>query len=145
MNTIKERIDKRAALILRMEQLQKTDRNKLGLRDPNAALTNEDILKGLLKCSRKDFESVFWRHRASGKVNQIAKNVRIRQLYFYLCRTITLSTLKETGIVKNNGETYQVFDHATVIHGIQSHQNLVDIYAADRDFTKLVTRYLKNL
>ena len=145
MNTIKERIDKRAALILRMEQLQKTDRNKLGLRNPNAELTKEDVLKGLLKCCRKDFESVFWRHRASGKVNQIAKNDRIRQLYFYLCKTITPSTLKEIGKVKSNGQMYQIFDHATVIHGIQSHQNLVDIYAADRDFTKLVTRYINNL
>jgi hypothetical protein len=142
MDKIRERINKRAGLIASMEQMQKVDLNLLGESEP-IPLTKEAILKGVLKCSRRDFESVFWRHKASGKVNQIGHNVKIRQMYFYLCNKLTNSSLKETGKVAFNGNLYQVYDHSTVIHAVKSHENLIDCYKADRKFSDSVVQYLR--
>jgi hypothetical protein len=51
MVKIRERINKRAGLITKMEELQKIDLNTLGESEP-IPLTKEIILKGVLKCSR---------------------------------------------------------------------------------------------
>ena len=142
MVKIRERINKRAGLITKMEQLQKIDLNTLGEAEP-IPLTKEIILKGVLKCSRRDFESVFWRHKASGKVNQIGKNVKVRQLYFYLCKRLTNHSLKETGRVINGGKLYQIYDHSTVIHAVRAHENLIEFYKAEKKFNDSVVQYLR--
>ena len=142
MQKIRERINKRAGLIANMQKLQRIDLNAIGKREP-ILLTNEKVLKGVLKCCRRDFESVFWRHKASGKVNQHAPNVKIRQMYFYICKKLVHSSFKETGKVTNGGKLYQVYDHSNVIHAVRAHENLIEFYKAEKKFSDSVVQYLK--
>jgi len=139
---IRERINKRAGLIAKLEEFQKIDLNALGEAEP-IPLTKEIILKGVLKCCRRDFESVFWRHKASGKVNQHAPNVKIRQMYFYICKKLVHSSFKETGKVTNGGKLYQVYDHSNVIHAVRAHENLIEFYKAEKKFSDSVIQYLR--
>ena len=141
MEQIKERIDKRAALIAKLEEMQKVEKSLIGESEPTP-LTKENILKAVLKCSRRDFDSVFWKHRASGLVNRERKNVKIRQMYFYLSKHLTDCSLKEIGKIKREGKTYLVYDHSSVIHGIKSHEDLIDWYKSDKKFHDSVVKYL---
>ena len=127
-----------------MEQLQKVDLNIIGESEP-ILLTKEIILNGVLKCCRRDFDSVFWRHEYNGKINRIRQNVKIRQLYFYCCKKLTTLSLKEIGKVKNGGKLFQIYDHTTVIHAVRSHENLIDCYKADSNFSNSIIQYLKML
>ena len=142
MERIRERINKRAGLIAKMEELQKVDLNTLGESEP-ILLTKEIILKGVLKCSRRDFDSVFWRHKSNGKVNRIRHNVKIRQMYFYLCRMLTNDSLKEIGKVKQRGKLFQLYDHTTVIHAVRSHEDLIECYKSEKKLSDSVMQYLK--
>ena len=142
MEKIRERINKRAGLIASMEQMQKVDLNLLG-ESEHIPLTKEVILKGVLKCSRRDFDSVFWRHKANGKVNRIRHNVKIRQMYFYFCKRLTNDSLKEIGKVKNGGKLFQLYDHTTVIHAVRSHENLIDCYKSEKKLSDTIIQYLK--
>ena len=142
MEIIRERIKKRASLISKMEQLQKVDLNTLGESEPRI-ITKEIILKGVLRCSRRDFDSVFWRHKANGKVNRIRHNVKIRQMYFYFCKRLTNDSLKEIGKVKNGGKLFQLYDHTTVIHAVRSHENLIDCYKSEKKLSDTIIQYLK--
>ena len=142
MEKIRERINKRAGLIASMEQMQKVDLSLLG-ESEHIPLTKEVILKGVLKCSRRDFDSVFWRHKANGKVNRIRHNVKIRQMYFYFCKRLTNDSLKEIGKVKNGGKLFQLYDHTTVIHAVRSHENLIDCYKSEKKLSDTIIQYLK--
>ena len=142
MEKIRERINKRAGLIASMEQMQKVDLNLLG-ESEHIPLTKEIILKGVLRCSRRDFDSVFWRHKANGKVNRIRQNVKIRQMYFYFCKRLTNDSLKEIGKVKNGGKLFQLYDHTTVIHAVRSHENLIDCYKSEKKLSDTIIQYLK--
>lgn len=142
MERIRERINKRAGLIAKMEELQKVDLNTLGESEP-ILLTKEIILKGVLTCSRRDFDSVFWRHKSNGKVNRIRHNVKIRQMYFYLCRMLTNDSLKEIGKVKQRGKLFQLYDHTTVIHAVRSHEDLIECYKSEKKLSDSVMQYLK--
>ena len=142
MEKIRERINKRAGLIASMEQMQKVDLNLLG-ESEHIPLTKEIILKGVLRCSRRDFDSVFWRHKANGKVNRIRQNVKIRQMYFYFCKRLTNDSLKEIGKVKNGGKLFQLYDHTTVIHAVRSHENLVDSYKSEKKLSDTIMQYLR--
>jgi len=139
---IRERIKKRAELIAKMEELQKIDLIAIG-EYQHETLGKEMILKGVLKCTRRDFDSVFWRHKASGKVNQISKNVQIRQMYFYLCKTLTKMSLSEIGTIPKDNTVYQVYDHSSVIHGVMSHTNLIDTYKSEKKFSDSVLQYIR--
>ena len=138
---IEARIEKRAKLIAKLNQLQKIDLGLIGINEP-VILTKEVILKKVLKCNRTDFESVFKKHKASGKINRDSKNVRIRQMYFYMCKKFTNFTLKDIGVIEHNRKVYKVFDHATVIHGIQAHEDLIDCYKSHKKFSDLVVKNL---
>ena len=138
---IQERIQKRAKLIAKLEQLQKIDMGLIGKIEP-VPLTKEVILKKVLKCHRTDFESVFRKHKASGKINRDSRNVKIRQMYFFMCKKFTNFTLKDIGVIEHNRKVYKVFDHATVIHGIQAHEDLIDCYKSHKKFSDSV---IKNL
>tara|TARA_R110002153_G_scaffold58100_1_gene159499 strand:- start:868 stop:1299 length:432 start_codon:yes stop_codon:yes gene_type:complete len=142
MEQIRERIKKRAELIAKMERLQKVDLNALGEYEPRL-ITKEIILKGVLRCSRRDFDSVFWRHKANGKVNRIRNNVKIRQMYFYFCKRLTNDSLKEIGKVKNGGKLFQLYDHTTVIHAVRSHENLIESYKSEKKLSDSVMQYLR--
>ena len=142
MERIRERINKRAGLIAKMEELQKVDLNTIGESEP-ILLTKEIILKGVLTCSRRDFDSVFWRHKSNGKVNRIRHNVKIRQMYFYLCRMLTNDSLKEIGKVKQRGKLFQLYDHTTVIHAVRSHEDLIECYKSEKKLSDSVMQYLK--
>tara|TARA_R110000782_G_scaffold101802_2_gene188708 strand:+ start:760 stop:1191 length:432 start_codon:yes stop_codon:yes gene_type:complete len=142
MERVRERIKKRTLLIAKIEQMQKVDLNALGEYEP-ILLTKEKILKGVLKCSRRDFESVFWRHKANGKVNRIRGNVKIRQMYFYLCKKLTNDSLKEIGKVKNGGKLFQLYDHTTVIHAVKTHDDLIECYKAEKKLSDSVIQYLR--
>ena len=142
MERIRERINKRAGLIAKMEELQKVDLNMLGESEP-ILLTKEIILKGVLKCSRRDFDSVFWRHKSNGKVNRIRHYVKIRQMYFYLCKRLTNDSLKEIGKVRQRGKLFQRYDHTTVIHAVSSHEDLIECYKSEKKLSDSVMQYLK--
>lgn len=142
MVKIRERINKRAGLIAKMEQLQKVDLNTLGESEPTL-LTKEIILKGVLRCCRRDFHSVFWRHESNGKVNRIRDNVKIRQMYFYFCKRLTNDSLKEIGKVKNGGKLFQLYDHTTVIHAVRSHENLIESYKSEKKLSDSILQYLR--
>ena len=142
MEIIRERIKKRALLINKMEQLQKVDLNTIGEYEPRL-ITKEIILKGVLRCSRRDFDSVFWRHKANGKVNRIRHNVKIRQMYFYFCKRLTNDSLKEIGKVKNGGKLFQLYDHTTVIHAVSSHEDLIECYKSEKKLSDSVMQYLR--
>lgn len=139
---IRERINKRAGLIAKLEEFQKIDLNALGEAEP-VPLTKEIILKGVLKCSRRDFESVFWRHKATGKVNQLAPNVKIRQMYFYICQKLMHLSLKETGMVTVRGKLFQLYDHSTVIHAVRAHENRIEFYKSEKKLSDSVIQYLR--
>ena len=141
MEKIKERIDKRAALIAKLQEMQKVDKSLIGESEPTP-LTKENILKAVLKCSRRDFDSVFWKHRASGLVNRERKNVKIRQMYFYLSKHLTDCSLKEIGKIKREGKTYLVYDHSSIIHGIKAHEDLIEWYKSEKKLHNLVIKYL---
>ena len=115
---IRERINKRAGLIAKLEEWQKVDLNALGESEP-IPLTKEIILKGVLKCCRRDFESVFWRHKASGKVNQLAPKVTVR------------------------GKLFQLYDHSTVIHAVRAHENRIECYKSEKKLSDSVIQYLR--
>ena len=142
MERVRERIKKRTLLIAKMEQLQKVDLNAIGEYEPRL-ITKEKILKGVLRCSRRDFDSVFWRHKANGKVNRIRHNVKIRQMYFYFCKRLTNDSLKEIGKVKNGGKLFQLYDHTTVIHAVRSHENLIESYKSEKKLSDSVMQYLR--
>ena len=142
MEKIKERVDKRAKLIAKLEEMQKVDKSLIGESEPTP-LTKEKILKAVLKCSRRDFDSVFWKHRASGLVNRERKNVKTRQMYFYLCKQLTDCSLKEIGKIEKEGKVHLMYDHSSVIHGIQSHEDTIDCYKSDKKFHESVLRYLE--
>ena len=141
MERIKQRIDKRAALIAKLQELQKIDMGLIGKTEP-VPLTKEKILKAVLKCSRRDFDSVFWKHKATGEVNRERKNVKTRQMYFYLCKHLTDCSLKEIGKIKREGKVHLMYDHSSVIHGIKAHEDTIEWYKSDKKFHELVVRYL---
>mgnify|MGYP001045011465 CR=1 FL=1 len=139
--TIEHKIEKRASLIKKLEEMQKIDKSIIGESEP-VPLTKEKILKAVLKCHRRDFDSVFWKHSASGLVNRERKNVKIRQMYFYLCKQLTDCSLKEIGKIKRQGKNYLLYDHASVIHGIQAHEDTIELYKTDKKLNDLVIKYL---
>jgi len=141
MEQIRERINRRAALIAKLEEMQKIDKSVIKESEP-VPLTKEKILKAVLKCHRKDFDSVFWKHRASGLVNRERKNVKIRQMYFYLSKQLTDCSLKEIGKIKREGKTYLVYDHSSVIHGVKTHEDLIDWYKSEKKLHDYVVKYL---
>ena len=141
MEKIKERVDKRAKLIAKLEQLQKIDMGLIGITEPTP-LTKENILKAVLKCSRRDFDSVFWKHKASGLVNRERKNVKLRQMYFYLSKHLTDCSLKEIGKIKRENKAYLVYDHSSIIHGIKAHEDLIEWYKSEKKLHNLVIKYL---
>lgn len=141
MERIKQRIDKRAALIEKLEQMQKVDKSLIGESEPTP-LTKEKILKAVLKCHRRDFDSVFWKHKATGEVNRKRKNVKIRQMYFYLTKQLTDCSLKEIGKIKREGKTHLVYDHSSVIHGVKVHEDTINWYKSDKKFHDSVVKYL---
>lgn len=49
-----------------------------------------------------------------------------RQLYYYLMKMFTKETLYRIGAINHNGFEL-VRDHSTVIHGIETIQNMIDI------------------
>tara|TARA_R110002153_G_scaffold51216_1_gene143974 strand:- start:2 stop:433 length:432 start_codon:yes stop_codon:yes gene_type:complete len=142
MEKIKERIKKRTLLINKMEQMQKIDLNLIGENQP-ILLTKEKILREVLRCSRRDFDSVFWKHKSNGKINRIRSNVKIRQMYFYLCRRLTDLSLKEIGQVKKGEKVFSLYNHTTVIHAITSHENLIDCYKSEKQLNDSVMQYLR--
>ena len=135
------RINKRAALIAKLQELQKIDMGVIGKTEPTP-LTKEKILKAVLKCNRTDFETVFKKHRASGKINRDRKNVKIRQAYFYLCKQLTDCTLKEIGTIKRGSKNYLLYHHTSVIHGIQAHEDLIDWYKSEKKLHDSIIKYL---
>ena len=138
---IQERIEKRAKLIAKLEELQKVDKSLIGESEPKP-LTKEKILKAVLKCSRRDFDSVFWKHKSTGLVNRERKNVKLRQMFFYLCKHLTDCSLKEIGKIKREGKAYLVYDHASIIHGIKAHEDTIELYKTDKKLHDLVIKYL---
>lgn len=142
MERIKERIKKRTLLINKMEQMQKRDLNLIG-ENQSILLTKEKILKEVLRCSRRDFDSVFWKHKSNGKINRVRSNVKIRQMYFYFCRKLTDLSLKEIGQVKKGRELFQLYDHTTVMHAITSHENLIDCYKSEKQLSDSLMQYLR--
>ncbi len=141
MEQIRERINKRAALIAKLEEMQKVDKSLIGESEP-VPLTKDKILKAVLKCHRRDFDSVFWKHKATGEVNRKRKNVKIRQMYFYLTKQLTDCSLKDIGKIKREGKTHLVYDHSSVIHGVKVHEDLIDCYKSEKKLHDSVVKYL---
>lgn len=143
MNTeqIKKRITKRLKFIERMESLNKIDKASIGEYEI-PPLNNEAILNAVLTCAGTDFETVFRKHKASGKLNRNMDNVRLRQMYFNLSQRLTLSTLKQTARVVRDGELIKLFHHSTVIHAVRTHNDLIEVYKSEKIFDNKVIQYL---
>lgn len=143
MERIIERTNRRAILITKLQEMQKLDMQTIGIVEP-VKHTKETILKAVLKCHQTDFDSVFWKYKATGKINRKRKNVKIRQMYFYLCRKMTNYGFKEIGHINKEGKTYHVFDHSTIIHAVYAHEDLIECYKSEKNFHDSVVKYLQS-
>ena len=138
---IKHRITKRLNFIERMESLNKIDKASIGEYEI-PPLNNETIMDAILTCAGTDFETVFRKHKASGKLNRDMDNVRLRQMYFNLSQKFTLSTLKQTARITHKGKLIKLYHHSTIMHGVIEHNNLIECYTREMKFHKVVLSYL---
>lgn len=142
---LKKRIDKRQALIDRLIDSQKKDLADYYKTDPRIErdvynISKEKIMSVVFKEMGVKQQDVFKRNR-NGKVNRVRVNSSARQCYFYFTKEFTKESLKNVGRI-SLPKMDIIYDHSTVIHGIQSWQDWID---TDKTYRSIHKRIYKKL
>ena len=129
LERVERRMLKRRKTIELLTQKQQYDMSIIGSYVGNnykIYKTKAKIMSAALNVCGLKSENVF-RVYSNGKMSRNRYIVDCRKLYFYLCKMYTPQTLKEIGKIEIGGKVVHTFDHATVIHNINSIETLADV------------------